>query len=142
MEIADNTACIDRAVPTTDRLSLVITKLLEKDLLWKMGYDSWDNEKIMNASSSEISDFNLDFAHTAFTVKDYWKDFRPDTRNTRSPVLFFYGKRDWIIGPTHYIGVHFPRSIMWPSDVVHVASLENKSDLEKAIDTYKGKYGL
>lgn len=144
--ISDTTAYMDRTLPAIARVSLVRTKLAEQDLLWKMGFASPENEKILNATVDETSVFNFDFANATFTVleelKDYWKDYRPDTRNTRVPVLFFFGKRDWMVGPTHYTGVHFPCSIMWPSDVGHVASLENKADLEKAIDTFQAKYRL
>ncbi|MHB1001952.1 MAG: alpha/beta fold hydrolase [Armatimonadota bacterium] len=140
--ISDTTEYMDRTVPTADRLSAIRSKLEEKGLLWKMAFDSQDNEKIMSTPSSEASNFNLDFAHTAFAVKDYWTDFLPNTQNMRVPVLFFYGTRDWMVGPAHYKGVHFPCSIMWPSDGGHFAFLENKADLEKTIDIYQSKYRL
>ena len=138
----DTKPYLDPSVPTADRLSRLAEKLNERDLLWKMAYASQKSEKTMNASFSEISDWNQDFGSAALRIKDYSKNFRPATKDIRMPVLFFYGKQDWMIGPTHYQSVHFPNAIMWASEVGHVASLENKADLQLAISSYKNKYRL
>jgi len=59
------------------------------------------------------------------------------------PVLFFYGKTDWVAaGPSQYKYVHFPNQLLWGSDVGHVPFLENPADLEKAIDQFRGRAGL
>lgn len=60
----------------------------------------------------------------------------------KMPVLFFYGRTDWAVGPEHYKYVRFPNMLLWGSDVGHVPFLENPADLEKAIAVFQKKYGL
>ena len=57
-------------------------------------------------------------------------------------VLFFYGKSDWTVGPEHYKGVNFPNMLLWGSNVGHVPFMENKIDMEKAMDSYLKKFNL
>ena len=109
---------------------------------WKMAYAFKENDSIMNSSYNDISNWNNDFSSHALSIKEYWMDYTISTSKIEKPVLFFYGHTDWMIGPKHYMNIKFPNMILWGSDVGHMPFLENREDLEKAIDAYKAKYGF
>lgn len=90
----------------------------------------------------EIPNWNNDFSSAAFSIKDYWNDYTAETSKIKIPVLFFYGRTDWMVGAKHYLNVKFPNRILWGSNVGHMPFLENCNDLEKAIDKYIVKYGF
>ena len=142
LNITDTIPYTDKSIPVDDRLKKLYGELREKDLFWKMGYASKKNKEIMDASFSEVPDWNKDYERIALSIKDYWVDFKKSTPDMKMPVLFFYGKTDWFVGPEHYKGVNFPNMMLWGSDVGHVPFLENKADLEKAITSYQEKYKL
>jgi len=128
------------AMPVFERYGKLANQLREKDLDWKLGYASKKNKDIMDATFGEISNWNKDLENNALKAKEYFDDYRKFTADIKMPVLFFYGKTDWMAGPDSYKGVNFPKMMLWGSDVGHVASLENKDDLEKAIACYMQKY--
>jgi proline iminopeptidase len=70
----------------------------------------------------------------------YGVNFKIYTSRVTMPVLFFYGKTDYMVGPGHYRGVYFPDMILWGSDVGHVPFIENKADLKDAIICYVMRY--
>lgn len=132
----------DATIPVTSRWDSLISALNRKDLMWKMGYSDRKNMEIMNETFAEIPDWNWDFGNNAMNVKDYWADFLKETCNVKIPVLFFYGKNDWMVGPEHYRGVKFPDMMLWGSDAGHMPFLENKDDMMQAISSYRQKYKL
>ncbi len=76
------------------------------------------------------------------SMADYQADFTGATSGMRMPLLFFYGKSDWAVGPEHYRNARFPKMLLWGSDTGHVPFLENPADLEKALQAFRAKYGL
>lgn len=129
-------------IPDTilSKLMTVSASMQAKGVRWKMAYSSPENEKLMNSTYNEVANWNNNFSSVALTVKDFWKDYRRETSAIKIPVLFFYGKADWSIGPDHYKDIKFPNMILWGSNVGHMPFLENRADLEKAIDSYIIKY--
>lgn len=120
-----------------------VGKAMDEDgVRWKMAYSSQKNDSIMNSSYRDIANWNNDFSAVALDVKDYWTDYTAKTPKVRVPVLFFYGYTDWMIGPKHYMNIRFPNMTLWGSDVGHIPFLENREDLEKAIDYYNAKHGF
>lgn len=89
-----------------------------------------------------ISNWNNDFSVQALSVADYWTDFTLGTSKLNAPVLFFYGHTDWMIGPDHYKHIKFPNMLLWGSEVGHMPFLENREDLEKAINKFRATYGF
>ncbi len=143
LNIKDTTKCMnDSTSVLLNNLINLIGKLNEKNSTWKMTFALQNNEKRLNETYNEIPDWNHDFGNIAFTIKDYWNNYKPNTLSMRMPVLFFYGRSDWNVGPNHYKGIIFPNMILWGSNVGHMPFLENKSDLEKAIKQYIEKYKL
>ncbi len=140
LKIKDVKPFLDESKPINKRWDSLISKLNEKGLMWKMGYSSPENMTKMNSTYGEVSNWNWDFGNNAMEIGDYWVDFKKSTGDMNMPVLFFYGTKDWMIGPKHYEGVKFPKMLLWGSEVGHMPFLENKADLEKAILRYLKKY--
>lgn len=126
-------------VSMNDKLQRLFPLLNENGIMWKLAYAKEENEKIMNESFNEIPNWNNDFSNVGLNHKDYQKNFKTYTAHIRTPVLFFCGKYDWTIGPEHYKRVNFPNIYLWKSKVGHVPFMENKKDLEKAIDKFLKK---
>ncbi|MHB9027547.1 MAG: alpha/beta fold hydrolase [Candidatus Latescibacterota bacterium] len=127
---------------TMGRINKLIKALRELGIFWKMTYASPESEDAINATSGDIPNRNREAQKALLECSDYWKDFKPAMAEIDVPALFFYGAQDWMAGPLHYRGVNFPNMMLWESDVGHVPFLENKADLEKAIDSYRKKYAL
>lgn len=125
-----------------ERVGKLGKQLRGKDLFWKMAYASQASEALMNATFSDIPEWNNDFGNAAMQVKDYQEDFRKLTADVKVPVLFFYGKRDWMAGPKQYEGARFPELMLRSSDGGHVPVIENRTELEDAIAAYNAKYGF
>lgn len=142
VEIEDLSYFNNDSIPTQTKLDTLFSLLNDKDLSWKMAYREKENEKIMNATFKEIPNWNNDFGKVAFSIEDYKKNFKPFCPEVEIPVLYFYGKSDWMIGPEHYKGINFPEMMLWGSNVGHMPFMENKPDLEKAIDSFLIKYKL
>lgn len=142
LNITDKTYYNDESVPLLERLTDLLKKLNKKNLMWKMAYASHENEKLINDSYKEISNWNGDQENYIFNYDEYWHDLRIITYQLKMPVLFFYGRFDNMVGAEHYKGVHFPEAILWGCDVGHIPFLENETELEKAIVNFKERYQL
>ncbi|MBS3993019.1 MAG: alpha/beta hydrolase [Bacteroidetes bacterium] len=140
--ISDVNPYKEKSIPILERWGSLISQLNEKNLMWKMGFGTVENMDYINATYSEIENWNGDFGNYALEIQDYWSDFKKNTPQLKMPVLFFYGTKDWMMGPKHYKGVKFPNMLLYKSNVGHMPFLENKSDLLKAIKKYQVKYKL
>jgi proline iminopeptidase len=140
LNITDTAAYTDESVLFLDRFGALIQKLNEKGLMWKLGYASKKNYDIMSATFREVPKWTHGSEEYIVYTKDYREDFKQSTSAMSMPVLFFYGKNDWSVGPEHYRGVNFPAMLLWGSDVGHMPFLEAKVDLKKAIVTYLATY--
>jgi len=118
------------------RLMEVSRALDEQGVRWKMTFVTPEDERRINDTYNEFPDWNSDFGNQAMFIQDYWNDYRDLTKEVKVPVLFYYGTKDWPIGPEHYKGIGFPNMILRGSDVIHFPFLENSEDLEEAIDTF------
>lgn len=132
----------DAGISFHEKLNKLFPLLNENGLTWKMAYASKENEEIMNATFSEIPDWNGDFSGIGMFHEDYLRDFKQYTAKIDVPVLFFYGKTDWTVGPEHYKGIKFPNMLLWGSQVGHIPFMENKKDMKKAIERFLKKSHL
>ena len=96
----------------------------------------------MNATYKGFYNLNHDYSNAAMTLPDYRKDFKPATAQVNQPVLFFYGTKDWMVGPDHYVDISFPEMLLWKNEGGHIPFQENKEALSEAILAYKAKYGF
>lgn len=142
LDIKDRSYYTNDTINFHDKLNKLFPLLNEKDVTWKMAFGRKEDEKKMNATYSEIPDWNGDFSGVGLYHPDYLVNFKPFTANIKIPVLFFYGTRDWSIGPQHYMGVQFPNMLLWKSEVGHIPFLENKEEVRKAIDEFSNTYGF
>lgn len=140
--IKDLPGCANDTLPLMDRMQSHIYELKQKDIFWKMGFGTKEAETLLDATYSEIPNWNFDFGNAAFSYDDYWKDFKPATAGVTVPVLFYYGTKDWMVGPQHYKGMKFPNMLLWKNEGGHIPFMENKQDLVKAIITYRAEYNF
>ncbi len=142
LEIADPAPYLDEATPLPQRMQTLINLLRERDLFWKMSYASKESSEQLNATFGEIPNWNGDQEDAILGYPEYFDDYSAATAELVMPVLFFYGLTDWMVGPGHYRCARFPNMLLWPSEVGHVAILENKPDLENAIAAFVDRYGF
>lgn len=135
-------SCDNDSIPVMERMGYFGDKLREKGVFWKMAYMDQRNEAVMNKTYGSFPDWNYDFGNAVLGQPEYWKNFKPLTTEMQMPVLFFYGSRDWMIGPQHYKGVEFPNLMLWKSEVGHMPFLEAREDLSKAILSFADKNGF
>jgi len=128
--------CRDTTVSLYNRMLAIMPVLGKKDSLWKIFFSQKENVQKMNETYYAFETWNNDQSEKILELPDYWTDFRPLTSAVNQPVLFFYGKTDWAIGPEHYKGMLFPNMQLWGSDVGHMPFLENKADLVNAIESF------
>ncbi|MCM4160776.1 alpha/beta hydrolase [Antarcticibacterium flavum] len=142
LEINNLPGCANDTLPLMNRMQSHIYELKQKDIFWKMGFATKEAEALLDATYSEIPDWNFDFGNAAFSYDGYWKDFKPATANVTIPVLFYYGTKDWMVGPNHYKGMKFPNMLLWKNDGGHIPFMENQEDLQSAITAYKAEYNF
>jgi len=141
LDISDQTYYLDETIPLKTRWDSLIIQLIQKDLIWKMAFSSKSDVEEMNAACSSMPRGNVDFESVAFSINDYYSDFKKLSSGLKMPVLFFYGKKDWMAGPEHYKGINFPKMLTISSDSEHMMCfLKNKTDLESAINQYIAVY--
>jgi proline iminopeptidase len=141
LQITNEDYFLNKSIAIKTRLDSILTELINKDIAWKMSFTSKKDNEEMNSIFKNTPRFNNDFFDYGFTINDYLIDYKEVTKNINKPVLFFYGKRDWCVGPEHFKGVNFPNMILFSFDGEHMMPfLKNKPDLEKAIDQYISNY--
>nr|WP_255610532.1 alpha/beta hydrolase [Robertkochia sp. 3YJGBD-33] len=132
--------CEQDSLSLMERMRYLGNKLREKDIFWRMAYSQKESEAIMNATYQQIENWNYDFGNAALSIDDYWYNYLPDTQKITIPVLFFYGKQDYMVGPEHYREVRFPKMLLWENQGGHIPFQEQKEDLTKAILSFREKY--
>ncbi|MEZ7883680.1 MAG: alpha/beta hydrolase [Bacteroidales bacterium] len=119
-----------------DRFLDALKAISEKGDRWRMAFLNKASEDSISTTYSEINNWNNTFSNVAFSINDYWKDYTTATSDVKVPVLFFYGKSDWSIGPKHYTKVKFPISKVVSCETAHFPFLENKKELEESISQF------
>jgi proline iminopeptidase len=132
-----NKPCTGNPSDVREMLWAHINNLREQNAFWKMGYRDPNNEKLIDATYGDIANWNGSFSNLAFSISDYWTNYKVNSGNVEVPVLFFYGSEDWMVGPDHYKGINFQKGLLWESKVGHMPFMENKDDLENAILVFK-----
>lgn len=132
--------CEGDTVALPQRMNEFGGKLREKGLFWKMGSSNPETFSKLDEISAELQHFNYDLSNHVMNHPDFWKNFRPLTSTMQMPVLYFYGKNDFMVGPQHFTSINFPNMLLWENKGGHVPFIEDKADLEKAILAYAKKY--
>lgn len=134
--------CASDTIPLRERMGIHINKLREKDLFWKMAFAEKKNDSVMNTTYAGFENWNHEYSSVAMDNKEHWKDFRKLATAINVPVLFFYGTKDWMVGPAHYKGIDFPKMLLWKANSGHLPFLEARPELEEAITAYREKFGV
>lgn len=133
---------LDTSVSIYNRMLAIMPVLGEKGEMWKIFFNKEEDSWKLNSTYENFESWNVDQGEIILENIEYWGDFRKFAWEVKQPVLFYYGKTDWAIGPEHYKRVEFPEMILWGSEVGHMPFLENKVDLFNAINTYIVKYNF
>lgn len=140
LEFLDSTEelpfCSDEATPLFDRWNELIGRLNNQDLMWKMGFEERKSMDRINQTYGDIEQWNPDFSNQFQSYEEYKYDYTRYTSELNMPVLFYFGKRDWMAGPEHYRMIEFPDLLLWPAETAHMPFLENSEDLLQAIRTF------
>ncbi len=100
----------------------------------------------MNARASDLPRGNTGFESVAFGIGDHCKDFLKESLNMRMSVLFFYGKRDWMVGPNHYAQVYFPNMVVREMNMGHLSPSpfigDGPNELARALRHFMKTSGL
>lgn len=140
--VGEQYSCEGDSLPMPQRMNEFGGKLREKDIFWKMGSGDAGTFDALDKISAEIENFNYDLGRYAMNYPDYWEDFKPLTAKMYMPVLYFYGKTDYMVGPEHYKTLAFSNLMLWESNGGHVPFIEDKVGLEKAILAYLRKHNF
>lgn len=143
LDIKEKEFYMDESLSLKTRWDSLITQLIDQKIIWKMGFSNFDDARAMGNVCSEIPVGNTDFENVALGINDYLYDFTGDTKNMIMPVLFFYGKKDWMVGPAHFKHIHFPNMLPWEADTEHMTPfLSDSLKLHDAINAYVKNYNL
>jgi len=143
LELAGNdtpAVCYDKSVPIYKRMGAVVPVLNKKGVFWKIFYANEENSRKMNDTYWSFKSWNNDQSNIIMEISEYWKDYRVSSEEVKQPVLFYYGRTDWSVGPEHYKGVKFPSMLLWGSNAGHMPFMESKEDLMKAINRFQRLY--
>ena len=132
--------CEGDTVPLPQRMNEFGGKLRDKGLFWKMGSKDPGTFSRLDEISAELPAYNYDLSNHVMNYPEYWKNFKPLAAQMNMPVLYFYGREDFMVGPEHYKGIDFPNLLLWENKGGHLPFIEDKPDLEKAILAYAEKY--
>jgi proline iminopeptidase len=135
-------ASIDTSLTIFERMSAIIPVLGQKGIMWKIFFADEENSRKMNDTYSNFQSWNTDQSEKILEDREYWQDFSIHSSEVKQPVLFYYGKTDWAVGPNHYRKAAFPNMLLWGSDTGHMPFLENRPDLEKGIISFAEKNGF
>lgn len=136
--LGEHYTCEGDTLPLPQRMNEFGGKLRSEELFWKMGSRDPNSFGLLDKLSSEVADFNYDYSSQALNIPDYWRNFKPLTADYDGPVLYYYGSNDFMVGPEHYKGIHFPNLLLWENKGGHVPFIEDKADLENAVLAYVG----
>ncbi len=128
--------CSDTSVSVYQRMLAVMPVLGEKGDMWKIFFKSEEDSWKMNQTYSRFENWNSDQSEQILELDDYWQDYRSFSEQVSQPVLFYYGKTDWAIGPEHYRDIKFPNMVLWGGNTGHMPFIEDQNDLMKAINAY------
>jgi len=139
--LKDTALYSDQSIPFMERWVKFFPLLNEKNISWKMQYERKESSDLMAKTFGEVSNFNWDFEGHMIGMDEYFNvSYKPMTSGVMQPVLYFYGTRDWSVGPSHFKGIEFPNMLLKSFNGGHAPFLENRKELENAIDLYLKQY--
>ena len=124
-ELGD-TIVVNRQLPPFDQLSQVDQEISNKGISYKIMFRSLRDKEIDDSlTNAATPHFNQDFQHHVWTMKDYWKDYTPYTKDILCPVLVIAGTSDFAVGPDNYKSWQFKNMKVVLHNGGHFSFLEN-----------------
>ncbi len=117
-----------------ERWHKIFTKLIEKDIFYKLQYNDYSNYLKVNEAGGKME--NASLARQAFSNEDYFGSYYDITNNITVPVLVIAGSEDYAIGCEHYKKFRFPNSKIQVIEGKHVLYVENRVKFIKAINDF------
>jgi len=107
-EVGDNYEP-DPSLSKFDQMMKVHQELAKKGIEYKIMFRSQRDKDVEDSLiKSTTPNFNQDFQHHIWTMKDYLIDYAKFTPEIKCPVLIITGKNDYAVGPDAYKAWHFP----------------------------------
>lgn len=130
---------LDETKSPFDRLIPLFGLMREKEIFWKYHYGDPANYAIMDSVMAEVKNPNYEFSNRSFTQAEYYINYKPLTPDIDVPVLLYFGRTDYAVGPNHYQGIYFPKMTLYLWDGGHVPFMEGKQELEHVITKWLAK---
>jgi len=131
---------LDNSKYPIDRLMPLFIKLREQDVFWKAYYSDKQNSARMDSVMAKVTAHNYEFGNRAFSMAAYYQNYKPMSYTIDKPVLLYFGRRDYAVGPNHYRGINFPNMTLLFWDGGHVPFMEGNEALEHAITRWLEKH--
>lgn len=131
--VAEHEQYLDEKTYPFDRLMPLFHIARERGLFWKFHYGEASNYDIMDSVMNQITNHNFDFSNRAFALSQYYENYKPLATRLSMPVLLFYGKKDYAIGPNHHNDIKFSNMTKVGWDGGHVPFMEGRDELGTAI---------
>lgn len=128
--------CERDPIPPLQRFNEYGGRLRSENIFWKMAYRDEKSESLMDSVMEEIKNHNYDFSNAVMKLEEYFGNFKPLAAELQFPVLYFYGEKDWMIGPEHFKNLNFPNLLLWNNKGGHIPFIEEREDLQNAILKY------
>lgn len=116
-----------------EKWQYIVTKLIEKDLFYKLQYNHYESFLNVNQVSNQIKNFNTVMANQAFSNTEYFTSYFDITKDIFIPVLIITGDEDYAIGPKHYKNFMFPNKEVKVIQGKHMIYLENNEEFAAVI---------
>ena len=120
--VGEQYSCVGDTIPLPQRMNEYGGRLRDKAIFWKMGSRDPSTFKNLDEASSSIEDFNFDLSRHILDLPEYWEDFAGLSSGIEVPVLYFYGTKDYMVGPDHFKSLQFPNLLLWKNAGGHVPS--------------------
>jgi proline iminopeptidase len=91
------------------QMMAVHEELEKKGIEYKIMFRSQHEKNVEDSLIRKTTpNFNQDFQHHVWTMKDYLIDYAIYTKDIHCPVLIITGTKDYAVGPNAYKAWHFP----------------------------------
>lgn len=114
----------------------IVTRLIEKDIFYKLQYKEYDNFLKLREVSNTIDSFNASMANQGLSNKEYLKNYFDFTKKINIPVLVIAGNEDYAVGPDHHENFIFPNMKIKIISGKHMLYMENKEEVKSVIEAF------
>ncbi len=114
----------------------IVTRLIEKDIFYKLQYKEYDNFLKLREVSNTIDSFNASMANQGLSNKEYLKNYFDITKKINNPVLVIAGNEDYAVGPDHHENFIFPNMKIKIISGKHMLYMENKEEVKSVIEAF------